>query len=318
LSKLTAKVAIEFKEYSHMRTSFAITFTMPCPNPIVKKKNSFFMGKIAKAVSARRLVNLRLSQHFRVGDNENCNGCGHCISLCERRAIVHSELDMANFPPASENANFETEQFVQFIRNRRSHRHFKKKPIPRADLETLIDAARYAPTGGNAQAVEIIVVENKDTIRRLSDYTVDFFVSAGDKARELIARLTTQEKEAPESLIRSRLYGKRLKEARDAGLDPIFHGAPTILIFHAPREKVSTKDDCVIASTTLSLLARTMGIESTYIGLLVIAAGDNRSIRSELKLPSGNDLLSALIMGYHRLKYRYAVDRKPIQTRWIP
>ncbi len=251
-------------------------------------------------------------------DEENCNGGGHCISLCEGGAIVHSELDMTNFPPAFEDANFETEQFVRFIRNRRSHRHFKRKPIPRPDLETLIDAVRYAPTGGNAQAVEIIVVENKDTMKRLSDDTVDFFINAGNKARELIAQLTTEGKEAPESLVRTRRYGRRFKEARDAGLDPIFHAAPAVLIFHGPREKVSTKDDCVIASTTLSLLARTMGIESTYLGLLVIAAGETRSIRSELRLPPGNDILSVLIMGYPRLTYRYNVDRRPIQTRWIP
>ena len=251
-------------------------------------------------------------------DEENCNGCGHCISLCEGGAIVHSELDMTNFPPAFEDATFETEQFIRFIRNRRSHRHFKKKPIPRADLETLIDAARYAPTGGNAQAVEIIVVENRGTIKRLSDDTVDFFIGAGNKAQGLIVQLAAEGKEIPESLIRTRRYGRRLEEARDAGLDPIFHRAPAVLIFHAPREKVSTKDDCVIASTTLSLLARTMGIESTYLGLLVIAAGETRSIRSELRLPPGNDILSVLIMGYPRITYRYNVDRRPIQTRWIP
>ena len=250
-------------------------------------------------------------------DEENCNGCGHCVSLCESKAIVHSELDMTNFPPASEDVNFETEQFVRFIRNRRSHRHFKKKTIPRADLETLIDATRYAPTGGNAQAVEIIVVENRDTIKRLSDYTIDFFISAGEKARELIEQLATEKKEVSESLIRTRRYGKRLKEAREAELDPIFHSAPAIIIFHAPQENVSAKDDCVIASTTLSLLARTMGAESTYIGFLVIAARETRSIHSELQLPPGHDLLSALIMGYPRLKYHYNVDRKPIRTRWV-
>ena len=121
----------------------------------------------------------------------------------------------------------------------------------------------------------------------------------------------------PESLFRTRRYGRRLKDAREAGLDPIFHGAPEIMIFHASQEKVSAKDDCVIASTTLSLLARTMGIESTYIGLFVVAARGNRDIHSELQLPSGNNILSTLIMGYPRLKYHYAVDRSPIRTRWV-
>jgi nitroreductase/NAD-dependent dihydropyrimidine dehydrogenase PreA subunit len=249
-------------------------------------------------------------------DMNNCIICGHCISLCKSGAISHSELDMGNFPLADEAANFDTGKFIQFIRNRRSHRHFKNKPVPRADLETLIDACRYAPTGGNAQAVEIIVMENREKMKRLSDHCVDFFINAGDKARQMIEQLAAEGKEAPEILTRTRLYGEKFTLAREEGKDPIFHDAPVVMIFHAPQERGSSKDDCVIASTTLSLLARTMGLESTYIGLLVWAARENREIHAELALPSGNEILSVLIMGYPRLKYRRATDRKPIRTRW--
>jgi hypothetical protein len=59
-----------------------------------------------------------------------------------------------------------------------------------------------------------------------------------------------------------------------------------------------------------------MGIESTYIGLLVSASQGKREIHAELQLPDGNEILSVLIMGYPRLNYYYAVDRKPIRTRW--
>lgn len=249
-------------------------------------------------------------------DISNCMACGHCISLCKSGAISHSELDMGNFPAVDEGANFETAKFIQFLRSRRSHRHFKNKAVPRADLETLIDACRYAPTGGNAQAVEIMVLENRDKMKKLSDYTIDFFIGAGDKARQIIEKSAAEGKEASDALERIRQYGERFKLAREAGQEPIFHEAPVVMIFHAPQERPASKDDCVIASTTLSLLARTMGIESTYIGLLVSAARDNRAIHSELALPPGNEIYSVLIMGYPRLKYRYAVDRKPIRTRW--
>ena len=249
-------------------------------------------------------------------DISNCNVCGHCISLCKSQAIVHSEMNMENFPAGDEEANFETGKFIQFIRNRRSHRHFKNKAIPRADMETLIDACRYAPTGGNSQSIEIIVLTNRGKIKKLSDHVIDFFIDAGDKVSQLIAQLAAEGKEPPESLARLRQYGERFKLARDAGQDPIFHDAPVVMIFHASQDLGSPKDDCVIASTTLSLLARTMGIESTYIGLLVGAARGNQEIHSELQLPPGNELSSALIMGYPRLKYQYAVDRKPIRTRW--
>jgi nitroreductase/NAD-dependent dihydropyrimidine dehydrogenase PreA subunit len=249
-------------------------------------------------------------------DSSNCNACGHCISLCKSQAIVHSEMDMNNFSVVNEEVNFETGKFIQFIRSRRSHRHFKNKAIPRTDLETLIDACRYAPTGGNAQSVEIIVLENQDKIKRLSDYTIDFFINTGDQVSQLIGQLVAEGKDVPEMLVRARQYGERFKLARQEGQDPIFHKAPVIMVFHASQDLGSPKDDCVIASTTMSLLARTMGIESTYIGLLVGAARGNQEIHSELNIPTGNEIFSVLIMGYPRLKYLYAVDRKPIRVRW--
>jgi hypothetical protein len=39
-------------------------------------------------------------------------------------------MNMENFPAVNEEANFETGKFIQFLRNRRSHRHFKNKAIP--------------------------------------------------------------------------------------------------------------------------------------------------------------------------------------------
>jgi nitroreductase len=164
--------------------------------------------------------------------------------------------------------------------------------------------------------VEIIVIENRDKIKRLSDYIVDFFITTGGQLQQYFEQLTAEGKEPPDNLVRVRRYGERFKLAREKGEDPIFYDAPAVLIFHAAQDKSAPKDDCVIASTTLSLLARTMGIESTYIGLLVGASRGNPEIRSELQLPEGNEILSALVMGYPRLKYLYAVDRKPIRTRW--
>ena len=249
-------------------------------------------------------------------DIDNCNLCGHCIALCKAQAITHEKMDMSNFPEANPDANFDTETFIQFIRNRRSHRHFKNTAIPRGNLETLIDSCRYAPTGSNLQNVEIMVLQDRDTIKKLSNLTVDVFARFGEQAKKAIEQMKADGGEIPETVLRGKMYGERLQESREAGLDPIFHRSPVVMIFHAPKLSGSPKDDCVIASTTVSLLARTMGIESTYIGLFVTAAKDDPKIRDELQLPRDNEIYSVLIMGYPRLKFSYTVDREPIKTRW--
>ncbi len=98
-------------------------------------------------------------------DEENCNLCGHCVSLCPTEAIVHKKMNMDNFLYVDDKIRFDSEEFIQFVRRRRSHRSFKKKEIPRKELEKLVDLCRYAPTGSNRQTVEIIVIQDKKRIK---------------------------------------------------------------------------------------------------------------------------------------------------------
>lgn len=252
-------------------------------------------------------------------DENCCNLCGHCVSLCPTGAIVQHKMDRDNFPDIVEPITFKTEEFIQFIRERRSHRHFRRKHIPRKDLERLIDTVRYAPTGGNDQNVEIMVVENPERIRRLSELTVEHFDRVGAHCAEQLERADTEGKEIPENIsLMQRMvrYRERMLLFRKKGLDPIFYGAPAVIIFHSTIHSPTAKDNCVIASTTMGLLARTMGLETTYIGLLEIASRSYRPLMDELSLPKGHQVFSVLIAGYPKLRYLRTIDRRPIKTRW--
>jgi len=56
----------------------------------------------------------------------------------------------------------------QTIQKRRSIRSYTGDPIPREDLEKIIDAGRLAPSGNNRQPWDFIVVTNRDMIQKLS------------------------------------------------------------------------------------------------------------------------------------------------------
>jgi len=56
---------------------------------------------------------------------------------------------------------------LEAIRKRRSIRKYTGDPIPRADLETIIDAGRLAATGSNQQPWDFIVVTEREMIHRL-------------------------------------------------------------------------------------------------------------------------------------------------------
>src|SRR5208282_2793920 len=91
-------------------------------------------------------------------------------------------------------------------------------------------------------------------------------------------------------------FCEMLVQARDAGFDPIFYEAPAVAIFHSTMQSVTPKDNCVIASTTMGLLARTMGLETTYIALFEMASKGYESLKDELGLPEGHQVLSVLVI----------------------
>jgi nitroreductase len=55
------------------------------------------------------------------------------------------------------------------IKGRRSIRAYKAVDVPEETVEKLIDAARWAPSAGNLQPWEFIVVRNPETKRRLAE-----------------------------------------------------------------------------------------------------------------------------------------------------
>jgi nitroreductase len=57
------------------------------------------------------------------------------------------------------------------IERRRSVRAFQSKPVARKDLEKIVDAGRWAPSGGNEQPCEFVVVTDMYARQRIAELT---------------------------------------------------------------------------------------------------------------------------------------------------
>jgi nitroreductase/NAD-dependent dihydropyrimidine dehydrogenase PreA subunit len=252
-------------------------------------------------------------------DEQGCNLCGHCVSLCSTNAITHSKMDMDNFPAVPTQIRYDPDEFVQFVRQRRSCRNYSRKEVPREDLEKLIEMCRYVPTGSNLQTVQIKVITNKEKLKELSDLTIDYFINMIGQVEDQVKRLISEKKEIPKELEIQRGFANRyriLAEARGAGLDPILHQAPVVMIFHSAPSPSTPKDDCVIASQTVVLAAMNMRLGTCYMGLVMKAAQNSPQVYQSLGLPAGNTAHSILAMGYPKLKFLRTVDRKPMTVQW--
>jgi nitroreductase len=59
-------------------------------------------------------------------------------------------------------------QFANVLVKRRSIRKFKDTPVPKEDLLKILEAARIAPSASNRQPWHFVVVEDKETKRKLA------------------------------------------------------------------------------------------------------------------------------------------------------
>jgi nitroreductase/NAD-dependent dihydropyrimidine dehydrogenase PreA subunit len=252
-------------------------------------------------------------------DEDCCNLCGHCVALCTPSAITHHLMDMGNFPPLGHPVPLKADEFIRLVRQRRSYRTFREKVLPREDIEKLVAMSRYCPTGSNMQSVQIKLITNRERIKQLSDLTVEFFMEMIDQVDQKISELASGGKDIPKELSERKLYVdryRRMGQAKDLGIDPILHNAPLVMIFHSPPNPSTPKDDCVIAAQTVVLGAMTLGLGTCYIGLLTNAALNSPRVYQTLDLPSGNTPYCVLVLGYPKLKFQRAIDRKPLTVQW--
>lgn len=91
-----------------------------------------------------------------------CIRCGHCAAVCPAgavRLVGGGEDAPADYRPAA----FDVDPAV--LRNamkfRRSVRQFRPEPVGEEALAALLDAARYAPTGGNRQGNRFILLDRE-------------------------------------------------------------------------------------------------------------------------------------------------------------
>ena len=61
----------------------------------------------------------------------------------------------------------EPEDLLDFIKERRSIRLFQENEIPDEEIEMILEAGRWAPSGSNKQPWEFIVIKNKDVIKQI-------------------------------------------------------------------------------------------------------------------------------------------------------
>ncbi|MEM3051664.1 MAG: nitroreductase family protein [Candidatus Bathyarchaeia archaeon] len=149
-------------------------------------------------------------------------------------------------------------ELLEAIRGRRSIRAFKPQDLPDEVVEQLIDAARHAPSAGNLQPWEFILVRTPEQKRRLAEAARQAFVEEAP----VVIVVCADEARA------SAGYGTRGKT-------------------------LYCLQDTAAATQNLLLTAYALGLGTCWVG-----AFNEEDARKALKLPSGIRPVAMIPVGY--------------------
>jgi len=228
------------------------------------------------------------------GGEATCLDCGHCVAACPHDALSHARISIQDSPAILEELRINEAQAVQFLRSRRSIRRYLDRPVEKEKIRRLIEVARYAPTGGNSQFVEWLVLSDKSRIREIAGLTIEWLRQV--VKNPLVAAASP--------------YLYRIVESWDAGNDSVLRDAPALVVAMAPKEAMNGLVDLTLALSYLDLFAPVMGLGACWAGLLQGGLLNSPAIKEAVGIPATHPHHYPMMLGYPEIKYYRLPERR--------
>ncbi len=222
-----------------------------------------------------------------------CNLCGRCVGRCPMDAILYENIgEVLTFEGVQNPSTLVSyETMHKFMSAKRSIRGFKKKKVPRDQIEKVLDSMKYAPTGANIRTLECTIISDDEKIKKLSELIMDAIIASSNPR-----------------------YSENFIKARERGIDTIFYNVPHVLIIHSTNPNDSMNS--TIALTYGMLSAQSLGLGTCWIGLAQGVLSSSKEIREKIAGIQGR-VWGVIIIGYPTQKFFRLPPRPPIKTQGL-
>ena len=180
-------------------------------------------------------------------------------------------------------------EFQELLKNRRSIRDFLEKEVPVDTIMDIIRESCLAPSSGNGQPWQFIIVSRKDMMKRLSD----------ESKRSLLSDLAQN----PESPV------KKYEEILRNGDFNVFYNAPCVVYIIGHRDHRLLDVDCSLFACYFMFSAAARGLGTCWIGLGMNVR--NPEIRREIGIPEDCRIVAPIIIGYPKSIPEPSARNKP-------
>lgn len=157
------------------------------------------------------------------------------------------------------------QQFDEVIRTRRSIRRFEKREVEAEKLTTILEAASWAPSWGNSQCWQFIVIQDREQ-------------------KEQLAETLTKKNPASLAVLEAPIILAICGESKKSG-------------YYNGRQITRYQDwllyDLGLATQNICLTAHNLGLGSVIVG-----AFNHEMAEKVLHIPNGFEIVSLLPLGY--------------------
>lgn len=163
---------------------------------------------------------------------------------------------------------------MEIIKTRRSVRGFKpEKQISNEDLNTILDAAMYAPLAVNKPSWHLTVIQSKAVIDEIVEKTIGVL------------------KINPNDHVKMRLSMPKFSP---------FYGAPTVIAVTGDLQNEYSKTNSGAAIENMLLAAKAQGIDSCWICMAnkFLSSTEGTEILEGLGMPEGYGIMGCVALGY--------------------
>lgn len=229
-----------------------------------------------------------------------CIVCGHCVAVCPTEALDHKKTPLAGQVKIKKELAVTEEQAAQFLRTRRSIRCYKPDLVKKEEILKILDMARLASTGSNAQGLSYLVISGRDKMEQISAAVLEWM-------KEEIEKKTPW----------SKYFMGTVRTAEETGRDMILRGAPQIIVAMTKKGFGQGQENAHFSLAYAELFAPTLGIGTCWAGFLQFCAfSGHEPLLKLLNLPEGKEVAGVLMLGYPKYRYQRLVDRHPLKVEW--
>ncbi len=245
-----------------------------------------------------------------------CIACGHCMAICPQGAMtIHgrhlSPDDLFPLPGKVQAASYD--QLLALFQRRRSIREYKDRPVEKALIDKVLEAAATAPMGIPPSDVHVLVLDTKERVLQFSrDYceylkSLQWMVSGWflTLIRPFWGKVNT---DMFRDFIRPLIF--KYTESMDKGENLVMYDAPVALYFYG--SPYTDPADPLIAATYAMTAAESLGLGTCMLGAIhpFIQSGKSaRKLREKYSIRYKSREGLFVIMGYPRIRYERGIHR---------